>query len=168
MLTHARLLELVHYDPETGIFTRRPQRGQGRRPGKLIKSPAPIGYLKGQIDGGQYLLHRLAWFYMTGRWPSKHLDHINRQRADNRFDNLREATPSQNTINGKTRCDNTSGYRGVSAHSSRSGRIGYVSNIKLNGKQTYLGIFDTPEAAYAAYCKAAEIMHGEFATHARK
>jgi HNH endonuclease/AP2 domain len=167
MLTHARLLELVHYEPETGIFTWKARPGKGHRPGKRIGTLSSSGYLIGYLDYSRYPLHRVAWFYMTGRWPTDEIDHKNRQKTDNHFANLREATHGQNTINGKTRCDNTSGYRGVHVHNRRN-TIKYSSAIGFNGKQLHLGTFDTPEAAYAAYCKAAETMHGEFATHARK
>jgi len=107
-----------------------------------------------------YAAHRLAWFYETGEWPSDEIDHKNRGRDDNWFENLREATRSQNVANTALRSTNTSGFKGVSFDRSR-GR--FLSKIKVNYRTINLGRFDAPEEAHAAYLAAAQKHFGEFA-----
>ncbi len=86
------------------------------------------------------------------------VDHENLNRADNRGDNLREATRSQNNANTTVRKHNKLGVKGVSVKCGK-----YVAHIKINGKKNHLGTHDTIEAAAAAYSKAANDNHGEFA-----
>lgn len=101
-LTHARLLELLHYDPDFGEFRNRVRRGMTGRAGAVSGNARHSGgYRQMQVDGVVYLCHRLAWFYMTGGWPPPGLeiDHINRDRTDNRWSNLRVVTRSFNSSN---------------------------------------------------------------------
>ena len=100
MLTQARLKELLHYDPETGAFTWRVDRTNGRRAGDLAGSTRE-GHITIGVEGTQYYAHRLAVLYMTGKWPKAgmHVDHINRQKADNRWCNLRVVSHSKNMRN---------------------------------------------------------------------
>lgn len=86
------------------------------------------------------------------------VDHVNGNRTDNRRCNLRVCTRSQNGYNQGLPKHNTSGFKGVCL---RNGR--WIAGIKSNGKKKHLGSFETPEAAYAAYCSAARELHGEFA-----
>lgn len=86
--------------------------------------------------------------------------HINGNVSDNRIENLRDATQSNNLCNKRMQSNNTSGYKGVGWHKA-AGR--WVARITIRKQHTHLGLFDTPEEAYAAYCKAAEKLHGEFA-----
>lgn len=159
MLTHARLLALVRYDPETGAFTAKAGRPDVEA-GKRLGSITGKGYLHLSIDGRLYLLHRLAWFYMTGRWPPK-VDHRNRRKADNRWVNLREATQAQNRMNSGARKDNVAGLKGVGARAN--GR--FQATINKDGKRTHLGYFSTAEEAHAAYVRAAKATYGQFAEH---
>lgn len=163
-LTHERLLDLVHYDPETGVFTwatPRPKIRVGERVGNLRDDE----YLGVKLLGKSYLLHRVAFFYMTGRWPVGDLDHRNRKRADNRWDNLREATRGQNRTN-TTTVRSKAGFRGVYELKPRAdGRCRFKAQIMVQGVLTHLGVFDTPEQAHAAYVRAAQAAHGEFAEH---
>lgn len=158
MITHKRLLELVHYDPETGEFTwkirRRGRAVVGGRAGSRLQ-----GYWALRLDGVSYKAHRVAWFYVYKRWPKQDLDHVNRIRGDDRIANLREATRRQNIVNADLSVTNSSGYRGVNWHKA-SGK--WVAQISDFGKKRHLGLFDTPEAAYAAYVVAAKKVHGEF------
>lgn len=100
-LTHARLLELLHYDPDFGEFRNRVRRGQIGLAGFRTASEHGRGYRTLKVDGRKYLAHRLAWFYVHGEWPPRGLeiDHVNRVRDDNRISNLRVVTRSENNRN---------------------------------------------------------------------
>jgi hypothetical protein len=157
-LTHTRLLERVTYDPITGAFHK-----NGKYWGRC-KSGQRVGYKNRcsgrwviRLDGQRYHASRLAWFYMTGRWPPDDIDHINRDCADDRFVNLREATRSQNIVNKSFQSRNTSGFRGVIKRGDR-----WIAQVTKMGDKKYLGTFDTPEKAYEAYVRAAKAIHGEF------
>jgi hypothetical protein len=91
------------------------------------------------------------------------IDHINGDAMDDRLVNLRLANPSENKINQKIRCDNKSGFKGVSWYSRDSK---WKAAIGLRGKRYHLGYFNTAEDAHAVYVAAAENLHGEFARHA--
>ena len=160
-LSHEELRRLLHYNPETGQFTWRVARGGKARKGSVAGTKTPhTGYSQLVINRTIYKQHRLAWFYMTGKWPSDQIDHINGIRDDNRFHNLREATCSQNLHNVGLKSSNSTGYKGVSLHKP-SGK--YVANITVKGRQLYLGIFEAPEEAHAAYKKKALEIAGQFA-----
>jgi hypothetical protein len=110
--------------------------------------------------GAVYLGHRLVWLYHNGCWPSKFLDHIDGDRENNRIENLREASRTDNNRNVSRQRNNTSGFKGVSL--MKRDNV-WIAQITVNRKNYYLGRFSTPEEAYAAYCKAAKELHGEFA-----
>lgn len=152
MLTVERLRELLEYNSETGVFTWVVGQCQGKRAG----SQDQRGYKTVLIDGKRYYIHRLAWLYMTGDWPKKQIDHINRDKSDQRFANLRDVAKSRNMLNSGLRADNRSGFRGVSFHAQR-GRWGAQFQHK------HLGLYDTPEEAAAAYRQAAQKLHGDLA-----
>jgi hypothetical protein len=110
-LTYERLKEKIHYDPETGKFTRT-WPDHNRKVGQLDKD----GYLAIAIDRVKHRAGRLAWLYMTGEHPdeSMHVDHINRIRDDNRWVNLRLLTPAANQAHRVvTRKPPASGVSGV-------------------------------------------------------
>jgi hypothetical protein len=154
-LTATRLHETIDYNPETGAF-----RWIERRKGRKIFAGAinTQGYLQICIDGRAYLGHRLAWLYMTGEWPPGRLDHEDTDRANNRWRNLREATPTQNNGNMRRPKHNTSGAKGVSRDKDK-----WRSQIYFGGKKISLGRFDTVEQAHAAYVVAADQYFREFA-----
>lgn len=159
ILTQAELKEQLHYNPDTGIFTRLISNAQKIKCGDVAGSKTNTGYLEITVLGKRYLSHRLAWFYMTGEMPKNLIDHINRIGADNRFCNLRQANKSENAINGKLKSNNTSGFKGVSL-CKRSNK--WKANGKLNGKQKFLGRFDTAELASNAFIEFAKATYGEF------
>ena len=130
------------------------------RAGGIAGSTNSAGYLQIRIDGHRYLLHRLAWLYVTGEWPEAEMDHQNGDRADNRFCNLRPATNSENGRNRGGAKRNTSGFKGVS-WDARLRK--WKAKIVVNGHQIYLGLFDNPIHAWIAYREAALKYHGEFA-----
>lgn len=155
MLTADECHKLFRYNPETGLFRWRVQKGQRGTPGAIVGSHHCDGYTQVQIDGKKHLLHRLAWVYMTGEQPPALLDHINGKRSDNRWRNLRAADRSINSQNIKRhRVDNLIGMLGA----SRNGR-GWKAVINYKGERTYLGTFATPEEAHAAYIAAKRKIH---------
>jgi hypothetical protein len=117
------------------------------------------GYLRIRFDGREYKAHRLAWCLVTGKWPACEIDHINRDRADNRFGNLREATREQNNVNVPVRSDNKSGRKGVS-WDRRADKWRAV--IQAGLKMRHLGFFARPEHGAAVYHTAAAWYHGPF------
>lgn len=175
-LTAEELRNLVHYDPLTGVFAWLPRTPElfddgfrskehncaiwnARYAGKATGCPNGKGYLHIIIWHVNYDAHLLAWLYMTGEWPSHLVDHEDRDPANNRWANLREATRSENAVNSLMRANNTSGFKGACRG---EGRKKWQANIRADGKLHYLGSFDTPEAAHAAYCEASKRLHGEF------
>lgn len=162
-LTAERLREVLHYDPETGVFTWLVKTSNRVHVGRVAGTSHKIGYRMIAIDGHLYYAHRLTWFYMTGKWPNAALDHGNLDKDDNRFANLREATMSQNLANTRARSDNTSGLKGV-GWDERRGK--WMARITTRGKRRHLGRFDCPAAAHLAYVVAAHKHFGEFARSA--
>ena len=155
-LTQERLQELLHYDPETGIFTNLKSRGRVKI-GSVAGSKNPNGYIYIAIDSKKYRAHRLAWLYVHGNFPEKCLDHINEVKDDNRIVNLRLATNLENHQNQSSpRTNNTSGFNGVGWHKF-SGK--WLARIMANGKHKHLGYFDTAEEASAVYLAAKRKLH---------
>ena len=153
-LTRERLLVLMVYDPITGDLFWRENRKGGARAGQLAGSWNTGGYRQVYIDGSYYLRSHLVWLIETGAWPADQLDHRDRNRANDRIGNLRPATNQQNQHNKGGYRNNTSGYRGVSPHGGR-----WQASIRLDGRTRYLGLFDSPAAASAAYEAAKKQMH---------
>lgn len=162
-LTQARLRELLSYDPETGEFTWRiatsSRTPAGSRAGCYADRPksGKRHYVLLGIDGTLYLGHRVAWFYMTGRWPDGDVDHKDGDGWNNRFSNLRKAEHQQNMFNQKRRSDNRSGVKGVYLYND--GRKSPYQ-VWLNSK--YLASFATLEEAAAYREEAASRSHGAF------
>ena len=148
MLTAERLRELLHYDPETGVFTWRVANGRRVQVGTDAGYIDHQGYRRIRIDYALYRGHRLAWLHVHGEWPVDQIDHVNGARDDNRIANLRECTCAENQQNRSVHVVNTSGYPGVSRH-KQSGK--WVAHISLHSRRKYLGIFTSPEAAAEAY-----------------
>lgn len=159
----SRLRELLTYDQDTGLFTYRTGKNAGKTAGTVDHSKG--GYVRIVITmaTGKYVAfyaHRLAWQYMTGDEPSYQIDHRNNVRSDNRWSNLREATPTENQRNYPKPKTNTSGMKGV-RQCGRTGR--WRADIRVGGnKKEYLGHFDTPQAAFQAYAKRNRELFGEF------
>jgi len=120
MISHKRLLELYDYSIVTGIFYRKVSR-PGYRKGEeagCVRKIKKDGMLRRFIvaDGKQYRASRLAWFYVTGKWPKNQIDHINRDALCDAFHNLRDSNNSANQINKGIAKNNTSGCTGVMFH----------------------------------------------------
>jgi hypothetical protein len=153
MLTQEKLKSLIHYDLQTGIFTRI---GRNYKKTGALKS---TGYIDLFVQKKSYKAHRLAWLYVTGSFPEFELDHINKNKSDNRFVNLRIATRQQNIQNTKIRKDNSSGYRGVYfCKQTKKWR----ARAYWNKKSISLGLHDSKELASNAYKEFAIKNHNEF------
>lgn len=154
-LTQERLKELLHYDPETGIFTWKIRTSRCIRIGSIAGCRKSNGYIVIRADDCLHLAHRLAWFYMFSKWPSHGLDHINCLASDNKISNLREATTYENAQNHKTAApNNKSGLLGVNTHGLK-----WRARIYVSGRLIQIGSFQTPELAHAAYLAAKRIHH---------
>lgn len=159
MLTAERLRSILHYAPETGVFTWLVNSGS-RSIGMQVG--VAIGKHRGNrvnINKTAYRCSRLAWLYMTGEWPAHEIDHMDCNHFNDKWDNLRLATRQQNAANRRIHSNNKSGWKRV--YKKRNG-LRY-SQIHVNGHGTTLGTFDCPAAAYFAYLIAADKAFGEFA-----
>jgi hypothetical protein len=159
-LTRARLRELLHYNKKTGEFRWRKRNANGARRDLSAGHLSVRGHLFISIDQRLYPAHQLAWFYVTGRWGKPEIDHRDGDGSNNRWNNLRRATRSQNNANRRRPRHNTSGYKGA-CFCPESGK--WRAMIGRNGKTINLGRFKTPQEAHEAYLKAARKLFGKFA-----
>ena len=158
-LTQKRLKELFTYEPETGLFTRIARTGSRGNLGPVAGCLNDQGYLIIGIDAKEFRAHRLAWLYMTGEWPTPECDHLDLDRANNKWANLRSATRSQNGANKRARRDNKAGIKGVCwDKQTRKWR----AQLQANGKRINIGRFDCPAAAHFAYLVFANKAFGSF------
>ncbi len=158
-ITQEELKRLLCYDGNSGEFVWLVQRSRwtvGQRAGKTSR----FGYRRIGIGRRHYPAHRLAWLYVYGEWPAGDLDHINRDRADNRIGNLRLATPSENGGNRSLNRKSVSGVKGVVWNKDSKK---WQAQIAKNGRLHYLGLHSTVAEAAEAYAKAAADLFGEFA-----
>lgn len=157
MLTQERLKELLIYNPLTGVFSRLTSTSSRARVGGVAGGVNQDGYIRINIDGKLYMAHRLAFLYMTGKWPEKLVDHIDTIPDHNWWSNLREASQAENVQNLKSAmCNNISGLLGVT-YNKRTNR--FVARIRLNGVSKYLGTFESGEEAHQTYLSAKRIYH---------
>lgn len=159
-LTQELLKELVYYLPETGIFTWNKPRS-GCTPGSPCGFITPHGYHVIGIAWGQWRANRLAFLYMTGKLPPDDMDvdHINLVKTDNRWCNLRLATRSQNMANTSVYRLGTSGVKGVTWDKARQK---WRAQLRVNGRKTNLGRFDTCEEAAAKVEEVARAQWGDY------
>jgi hypothetical protein len=149
------LRKLFHYDCRTGKFTRLNNMSSNARVGGIAGGYQNTGYIAIHVSNTLYLAHRLAWVWMTGKWPSE-IDHRNGNRSDNTWANLRQVTRSVNNQNQRrAHLNSRTGVLGVAPN----GKTSFQANIQVNGKPHYLGTFRTIEAARAAYLKAKSELH---------
>lgn len=154
-LTAQRLRELLDYDPETGIFTRRIFRSANAKAGDKAGALMLNGYSAISINKKSFYCHRLAWLYTNGKWPNSCIDHIDGNRLNNAISNLRDLPQRINNQNiAKARAHNTTKHLGVKKNNDKWG-----ARIGLDGKAFWLGTFKTPELAHAAYLEAKRRLH---------
>ncbi len=161
--TYAKVRELLHYDPVSGVFTRLVDSRTGRHKAGTRSGARAGRYSTIWIDNRPYLMHRVAWVWMTGLWPKHQIDHKNLDGHDNRWDNLREATGSQNGMN--RRGHSKSGAKGVyyQTNKQKCGSTPWKVSISKNGERYHVGLFKTFGEAKAAHQAAAIALHGEYA-----
>ena len=159
-LTQEILKTYVHYDPDTGVFTRvsKKKNIHGRVSGYRMKH----GHTQVGIGKKLYLAHRLAWLYIHGKFPKTGLDHRDGDPTNNRLSNLRIAPPRENSWNMKKPKNNKSGHKGVTWDITRNQ---WMAHVKKDGVRVFTKRFDQIEDAIEAVRKARILHHGEFANH---
>lgn len=159
--THTELLAHLHYNQDTGEFTRLVKTAIRHEVGDRADYPNKLGYrLVGFNRSGPILAHRLAVFYMTGEWPVSKVDHKDGNPGNNAWANLRPATHKQNMRNCKK---HRGGNPLKGAFYDKRRKINpWRAQIRVDGRTYYLGCFATAEDAHAAYCATAKKIHGEF------
>lgn len=154
-LTAQRLREVLHYCPDTGVFTWLVRVAYRINVGRAAGSINAHGYTHIRLDNTVYLAHRLAWLYVFGVWPVSHIDHINGVRGDNRISNLRDVSASVNGQNRKrAQSNSSSGALGAYRFKTR-----WASSIYVSGKTRHIGYFSSAEEAHAAYLRAKRLLH---------
>ncbi len=163
-LTQTELKQQLHYDETTGFFTwigLCPKNFIGKQAGTFSKQS---GYINIQLLGKFYRAHRLSWLYMTGKFPNDEIDHINHNRADNRFENLRDVDATTNQRNRELPCTNTSEVSGVNwDKKSKQWR----ARISVDSKRINLGLFPVFSEAVDAR-KNAEVLYGYHENHGKR
>lgn len=145
---------VLRYDPETGDLIRIKINCHPHLVGKLATQLHRSGYLRVRMQTRAFTAHRVCWAMCYGEWPEKQVDHINGDRTDNRICNLRLADNSENQQNRPSKSWGITGLRGVTVKKGR-----FISRIKVDGKFTHIGTFDTAEQAHAAYLAAKPKFH---------
>ncbi len=160
MIPSEYVRSILDYNPVNGIFTWRKRSDvsnhwNGRYAGTIAGRELDNGRITLSIHKQGFFAHRVAYLWMMCRWPGGEIDHINGNPSDNRWENLRVATPSQNKMNRPRQSNNKSGFKGVSWKRDKK-----KWRAVINDK--HLGYFNTAEAAHRAYCAASAKYHGEF------
>jgi len=149
------------YQPATGVFRwRYGSHNRKVKPWDIAGRFDDKGYVNITLRGKTYKAHRLAWLYMTGHFPSSLLDHKNRNKSDNRFENLRQANKTQNNWNTSIRSDNKSGIKGV--HFCKTWQR-WIASVRVNGVRHHVGRFATIEEAQKSVTEFRSKHHGEYA-----
>lgn len=156
-MTPDRVRELLEYDPPTGVFRWKIAPSRRVAVGQVAGSRTSDGYLRIGVDNRDYLLHRLAWLWMTGQWPNGEVDHRNGVRCDNRWHNLRDVTPVVNQQNRRAcHSGNRCGLLGASWDEARQK---FVAQISINKTRRWLGYHESAESAHQAYLAAKRAHH---------
>lgn len=155
--------QLLDYCSDTGEFRWRVRRNGMAPKGALAGSSSSDGYMRIQVNGRNYLSHRLAFYMAYGEDPGcLEVDHVDGDKGNNAIANLRLATRHQNTQNSRVQKNNRSGAKGVCWHRA-SGK--YAAQVDAYGKRIYLGLFDTADEAAEVVRAARSNLHGMFSNH---
>lgn len=162
-MIYEEIKKAIDYSPDTGIFSWSKSCTSKKRIGN-VGSINDKGYVKIRFMGKDFAAHRLAFFYMTGLMPHKNIqvDHINCIRHDNRWENLRLATQSENQRNEMLRRNNTSGFKGVTWDKKAKK---WRAKCRDGKKEVHLGFYDDLETAALAVMTFREREHKEFCNH---
>ncbi len=159
ILTQEYLKTILTYSKKTGEFIWLISPRASVKIGQIAGTKNKNGYIHIKIRQKIYLAHRLSWFWMTGHWPKSQMDHINGDKSDNKWYNLREATRQQNNLNRGHNKNNTSGYKGVTWHKqAQKWRARSINE----GKRISLGLYDTKEEAINVCIKFSLENHKQF------
>lgn len=151
--------EYLSYDPNTGVFIWKKKTNRNVVVGSEAGVIYPKGYRGINLLGRQYQAHRVAWMMQTGEWPNI-IDHVNGNKGDNRWSNLRNSDYSGNGANSGMKVANTSGFKGVSWNKIKKA---FRAQVRKNYRPIVVGYFATPVEAARAYDKAATELFGSFA-----
>lgn len=154
----SRLQEL--FDPKSGVLTWRVSNSKRVKVGQRAGAARPCGRRVVSVDGVRYREHRIIWKLVTGEEPAAFIDHRDIDGGNNRWENLRTATNSQNMANRGVQSNSSSGLKWAYFHAA-SGR--WLSRIQKDGVDYPLGYWPTAEAAHAAGARKAAELFGEFA-----
>lgn len=156
-ITQEAIKEFLEYNPLTGAFTWIKSKSKRKQAGSNAGCPAGDGYTRICFNKKLYQSHRLAALYMLGDLPKNSLDHIDGDKSNNAWSNLRAATLTENQQNRlRKNKNNKTGFLGVFIHKTSKR---YIAQIRVNKKNTHLGSFATPEEASEAYKQAKRLMH---------
>jgi hypothetical protein len=150
VMTQSELKQVLSYDQETGVFTWLVRTSSRSNVGEMAGGLDAKGYIVICIKYKRYLAHRLIWFYMTGKFPENQIDHIDGNKANNRFSNLRDVTNQQNHFNTKAKGSSFDKAKGK-----------YSAKIMINGKSIHLGYYKTAIEARSIYATAKLDLHGK-------
>lgn len=153
-MTQDEARTLFDYDAASGELCLRASR-------RVIRVNSRAGYRQVMVKGKMHYAHRIIWLWVYGEWPTE-VDHANGDKGDNRLDNLRLATRTQNNANARRLRIGKSGFRGVYLD-ARNPSNPWVAKMTTGKVQRHLGTYPTPELAHAAYRRAVLETYGEFA-----
>jgi len=155
----SRLEILEYFDFRNGVFYWKKLTTNAVKIGDEAGIRNDKGYVIISFKNCSYRAHKLVWILEHNEPPPDVIDHINRCRWDNRPQNLRRASRSENAMNAGKRSHNSSGFKGVHKHNNKKWR----AQIRFRNKRYCLGIYETAHEAHAAYLKAAKKIAGNFA-----
>lgn len=150
--------EALAYDKDTGVFTWKLNYKRNKVGDRADKHYRGSRYRTIMVERENFRAHQLAWFFVYDEWPQSDIDHKDRNSQNNAINNLRLCSDSQNQGNTGARRNNKLGVKGVRKSDGK-----YRAEIKVNGKNKHLGLFDSIKMAHDAYVTAAKNYYGEFA-----